>query len=139
MMKELQQSAVSTDITSHREQRQNLSPDAWSYTSLIATVARNPSRASGVNDPSLAFELLEDMKARKIRPNGMTYSALIDVCGRCKRADMALQGLRIMLRQKAEDQEYLRELRKKDGQNQNGGSFSIGRVFARQRLLPRRF
>ena len=100
----------------------HLTPDAWSYTSLIATVARKPSKASGVNDPSLAFEFLEDMKARKIRPNGMTYSALIDVCGRCKRADMALQGLRIMLRQKAEDREYLRIQQNKEKQQNNNNN-----------------
>jgi len=82
-------------------------PDAWSYTSLIATVARKPSTASGANDPSLAFTFLEEMKARNIQPNGMTYSALIDVCGRCKRCDLALQGLRMMLRQKMAEQEAL--------------------------------
>jgi pentatricopeptide repeat protein len=84
-----------------------LTPDAWTYTSLIATVARKPSAASGVNDPTLAFTLLEEMVARDIRPNGMTYSALIDACGRCGRCDLALKGLRIMLRQKAQEQEAL--------------------------------
>jgi hypothetical protein len=28
----------------------------------------------------------------KIRPNGMTYCALIDVCSRCRRSDLALKG-----------------------------------------------
>jgi pentatricopeptide repeat protein len=46
---------------------------------------------------------LHEMTSRNIRPNGMTYSALIDVCGRCRRPDLALQGLRIMLRQKASE------------------------------------
>eukprot|EP00797_Seminavis_robusta_P003562 Sro1224_g253960.2 (569) ;mRNA; r:6161-7867 len=85
-----------------------LTPDAWSFTSLIATVARKPSKASGANDPSLAFSFLQEMREQRgIRPNGMTYSALIDACGRCKRCDLALQGLRIMLRQKAAEQQIL--------------------------------
>jgi pentatricopeptide repeat protein len=78
-----------------------IEPDARTYTNLIATVARKPSSASGANDPSPAFGFLNEMTSRNIRPNGMTYSALIDVCGRCRRPDLALQGLRIMLRQKA--------------------------------------
>jgi len=93
-----------------------LTPDAWSYTSLIAAVARKASTASGMNDPSLAFEFLEEMVALNVQPNGMTYSALIDVCGRCKRCDLALQGLRMMLRQKAADQEYLRQSRDQEQQ-----------------------
>lgn len=79
-------------------------PDARTYTSLIATVARQPSDAAGRNDPTLAFTLLNEMNQRGVRPNGMTYSALIDACGRCGRSDLALQGLRIMLRQKAAEQ-----------------------------------
>jgi len=81
--------------------RSGIEADAHTYTSLIATVARKPSIASGANDPSLAFTFLNEMKSRNIHPNGMTYSALIDACGRCRRPDLALQGLRIMLRQKA--------------------------------------
>ena len=88
-------------------ERSGLKPDTWSYTSLIATVARKQSTASGANDPSLAFSLMADMNAKHIRPNGMTYSALIDACGRCGRSDLALKGLRIMLRQKASDQQTL--------------------------------
>jgi len=81
-------------------------PDATSYTTLIATVARGPSQWSGQSDPSLAFELLKEMQEQYgITPNGMTYSALIDVCGRCRRSDLALQGLRIMLRQKSQQQQ----------------------------------
>ena len=76
-------------------------PDARTYTTLIATVAQKASQASGANDPSPAFTFLNEMKTRNIRPNGATYSALIDVCGRCRRRDLALQALRIMLRQKA--------------------------------------
>jgi pentatricopeptide repeat protein len=84
-----------------------LIPDARTYTSLIATVARNPAQFYGQNDPSLAFAWLQEMTDRNVRPNGMTYSALIDVCGRCHRSDLALQGLRIMLRQKALEQKAL--------------------------------
>lgn len=78
-------------------------PDARTYTSLISTVARRDSTASGARDPDLAFALLEDMVAEGISPNGMTYCALIDVCGRCGRSDLALKGLRMMLRQKARE------------------------------------
>jgi pentatricopeptide repeat protein len=39
-----------------------------------------------------------------VQPNGMTYSALIDVCSRCSRSDLALYGLRLMLRQKSQQQ-----------------------------------
>lgn len=76
-----------------------LLPDARTYTNLIATVARKTSVAAGQNDPSLAFALLQEMKDRRVQPNGMTYCALIDAAGRCQRSDLALQGLRIMLRQ----------------------------------------
>lgn len=82
---------------------QGLRPDARTYTSLMASVARKASTASGANDPSLAFSFLKEMMAQHIRPNGMTYSALIDACGRCGRSDLALQGLRIMLRQKRKE------------------------------------
>ena len=70
-----------------------LTGDARTYTTLIATVARKQGAASGANDPSLGFSLLSEMQERNIRPNGMTYSALIDVCGRCRRSDLALNGL----------------------------------------------
>lgn len=78
-------------------------PDARTYTTLIATVARKVTAASGANDPTLAFLFLEEMKSLNITPNGMTYSALIDVCGRCRRSDLALKGLRLMLDQKVQD------------------------------------
>ena len=78
-----------------------IQPDTWTYTSLIATVARRKNQVAGENDPTIAFTLLREMQRNNIRPNGMTYSALIDVCGRCERSDLALQGLRIMLQQKA--------------------------------------
>jgi pentatricopeptide repeat protein len=76
-----------------------LQPDARTYTSLIATVARKAGQtSSGAHDPSLAFRLIKEMKDRHgLQPNGMTYSALIDVCGRCHRSDLALQALRLML------------------------------------------
>jgi pentatricopeptide repeat protein len=81
--------------------------DARTYTTLIATVARKPSSSSGVNDPTLAFSLLQEMQSLDIRPNGITYSALIDVCGRCRRNDLALKGLRLMADQKAEEHKLL--------------------------------
>jgi len=80
-------------------------PDARTYTSLISTVARRSGPRGGAMDPSLAFVLLEEMRDQyRIRPNGMTYCALIDVCGRCGRSDLALKGLRMMLRQKEEEE-----------------------------------
>jgi pentatricopeptide repeat protein len=84
-----------------------LKADQRTYTSLIATVARQPSQSAGQNDPTLAFQFLQEMRDKGIRPNGMTYSALIDVCGRCQRSDLALKGLRLLLRQKAQEQDEL--------------------------------
>jgi pentatricopeptide repeat protein len=78
-----------------------LQPDTRTYTNLIATVARKASIAAGQNDPTLAFAFLHEMKERGVVPNGMTYSALIDAAGRCQRSDLALQGLRTMLREKS--------------------------------------
>ena len=79
-----------------------LRPDARTYTILIGTVANKKASSSdsyGTHDPSLAFQLLEEMKSKhRIAPNPLTYSALIDVCGRCKRSDLALKALRLMLR-----------------------------------------
>lgn len=86
---------------------QKLKADALTYTSLIATVARRASKAAGRNDPTPAFQFLEDMRNQGIQPNGMTYSALIDACGRCRRSDLALQGLRIMLLQKTQEEKEL--------------------------------
>lgn len=85
-------------------QTAGMRPDARTYTTLIATVARKAGAASGANDPTLAFSFLQEMKDLNIRPNGMTYSALIDACGRCQRSDLALKGLRLMLDQKAQGQ-----------------------------------
>ncbi|KAG7364260.1 PPR: pentatricopeptide repeat domain containing protein [Nitzschia inconspicua] len=84
-----------------------LQPDARTYTSLIASVARKAGQtSSGTNDPSLAFRLLQEMKSvHHIQPNAMTYSALIDVCGRCKRCDLALQALRLMLDDEKQQQQ----------------------------------
>lgn len=82
----------------------NIRPDARTYTTLIATVARKATAASGAKDPTLAFSFLKEMEMKRIRPNGMTYSALIDVCGRCERSDLALKGLRLMLDQKSQEQ-----------------------------------
>lgn len=85
-----------------------LTPDARTFTTLIATVARKASAQSGSKDPSLAFAFLNEMIDLGIRPNGMTYSALIDVCARCERTDMALKGLRAMLRQKSKEKDQMR-------------------------------
>ena len=87
----------------HDMRQLRLPLDALTYTTLIATVARKRSTIAGLYDPTPAFQFLQDMQASGISPNGMTYSALIDACGRCRRSDLALQGLRIMLRQKLED------------------------------------
>ena len=85
-------------------------PDARTYTTLISTVARTPSHASGAHDVTLAFTWLQDMYTQQIPPNGMTYSALIDACGRAGRADLALKGLRTMLRQKKLGDRMLNEV-----------------------------
>lgn len=98
----------------------NVRPDARTYTSLISTVARRSGPRGGAKDPSLAFALFEEMRDQfKVRPNGMTYCALIDVCGRCGRSDLALKGLRMMLRQK-EDEE--RTLNHQGGGGGGGGN-----------------
>jgi pentatricopeptide repeat protein len=82
-----------------------IQPDVRTYTSLISTVARKQLHKTtkltfGTRDPDMAFALLyEMMQEQNLRPNGMTFCALIDVCGRCGRVDLALVGLRIMLRQ----------------------------------------
>lgn len=96
-----------------------LRPDKLTYTSLIGTVARKACNSSGLNDPSMAFSLLNEMISLKIRPNGMTYSALIDVCGRCKRSDLALKGIRIMQKQKAIEQNELRKQTKNSNQQKS--------------------
>lgn len=88
-------------------------PDARTYTILISTVARKAKHehetrdgqavAFGERDPDKAFDLLYEMIEKGIKPNGVTYCALIDVCGRCRRVDLALNGLRIMLSSKKAD------------------------------------
>ena len=98
-------------MTSHAEVKgdKSLLPDARTYTILISTVARKKKndkeardlRSGGENDPDMAFALLNRMINEGIVPNGMTYCALIDVCSRCRRIDLALNGLRIMLAQKS--------------------------------------
>ena len=77
-----------------------LRPDARTFTTLISTVARTKSQTSGAHDVTLAFAWLQEMIQEEIVPNGKTYSALIDACGRAGRPDLALKGLRTMLRQK---------------------------------------
>lgn len=84
------------------KQTTDILPDIFTYTSLISSVARRATRSSGKSDPDLAFELFDEMAYYKIKANGMAYCALIDVCGRCGRSDLALKGLRLMLREKAQ-------------------------------------
>jgi pentatricopeptide repeat protein len=64
----------------------NQQPDARTYTILISTVARKPKHtqvknvnSGGESDPDRAFELLYEMQEKGIKPNGVTFSALIDV------------------------------------------------------------
>lgn len=94
----------------------NLHPDATTYTSLISSVARRPTRSSGANDPDIAFSLFDEMvNTMNIRPNAKTFCALIDVCGRCGRSDLALKVLRMMLRKNAQDERKRRQI----GRNQH--------------------
>ncbi|KAL3811735.1 hypothetical protein ACHAXA_000237 [Cyclostephanos tholiformis] len=101
-----------TDVTGDA----SLLPDARMYTIHQSTVARKSRRggesngafsahrdvrSGGEKDPDEAFTLLYRMIGDGIAPNGMTYCALIDFCGRCGRIDLALAGLRIMLKQKS--------------------------------------
>lgn len=86
----------------HMKNNTQFRPDIRTYTSLISTVARRSTCRVGASNPDLAFSLLDEMvQIEGIRPNGMTYCALIDVCGRCRRSDLALKGLRMMLQQKS--------------------------------------
>ncbi len=87
----------------------SLMPDARTYTILISAVARKKKneneardvRSGGEKDPDMAFTILNRMISEGIAPNGMTFCALIDVCSRCQRTDMALNGLQLMLKQKS--------------------------------------
>jgi len=91
---------VALEALAHMRQYTKTRPDATTYTSLISTVARKSTRTSGAKDPDIAFALMDEMIHLQIRPNGMTYCALIDVCGRCRRSDLALKVLRMMLRRR---------------------------------------
>ena len=65
----------------------SVAPDARTYTILISTCARKSKqqqqtrdiRSGGERDPDMAFSLLERMINDGIKPNGVTYCALIDV------------------------------------------------------------
>jgi pentatricopeptide repeat protein len=97
-----------------------IKPDERTYTTLIATVARKSCRTSGKNDPTPAFSLLRDMiHEQKLRPNGITYSALIDVCSRCNRSDLALHGLRMMLQQKAQEKRLYEQQQQQENKRNN--------------------
>ncbi len=105
-----------------------LRPDARTYTILIGTVANKKASSSysyGTHDPSLAFQLLEEMRSKhRIALNPLTYSALIDVCGRCKRSDLALKALRLMLR----DERMMKQMEyhaKKNASNSNYDAASM--------------
>lgn len=89
------------DALTHMKLNTRLKPDTRTYTSLISTVARRDALASGSKDPDLAFSLFDEMiNVYGVQPNGIVYCALIDVCGRCRRSDLALKVLRMMLRQR---------------------------------------
>jgi len=98
-------------MTSHAQSKgdRSLMPDARTYTILISAVARKKKneneardvRSGGEKDPDMAFALLNRMINEGITPNGMTFCALIDVCSRCQRTDLALNGLQLMLKQKS--------------------------------------
>ncbi|GMH61870.1 hypothetical protein TL16_g05547 [Triparma laevis f. inornata] len=70
-------------------------PDTRTYTTLISTVGLGVG-VVGANNPDAAFELFEEMETEKVFPNGKTYCALINVCKRVRRPDLALRVLRLM-------------------------------------------
>jgi pentatricopeptide repeat protein len=79
----------------------NIKPDITTFTTLISTVGVPRSQTSafyGSNDPDVAFQLFERLRAPpyNLSPNGKTYCALINVCSRVRRPDLALRTLRIM-------------------------------------------
>lgn len=78
-----------------------IKPDITTFTTLISTVGVPRSETStfyGSNDPDVAFQLFERLQAPpyNLSPNGKTYCALINVCSRVRRPDLALRTLRIM-------------------------------------------
>ena len=79
-------------------------PDVLTFTTLIATVGSSKvegseNREYGANDPDKAFQLFQQMKGPtyNLQPNGKTYCALISVCSRVRRPDLALKTLRMMM------------------------------------------
>jgi len=88
----------------------HVKPDVQTYTSLISTFAQRGSSEYGVNDPYMAFYLIDRMVIEdRVIPKEKTYCTLINVCGRYGRSDLALKGLRMMLQaQKLErvEQDY---------------------------------
>eukprot|EP00979_Chaetoceros_neogracilis_P010764 scaffold2589_cov273-Chaetoceros_neogracile.AAC.7 len=108
------------------KQNTNIVPDIFTYTSLISSVARRTTRSNGKSDPDLAFELFDEMVNKyQIKANGMAYCALIDVCGRCGRSDLALKGLRMMLREKAQRQYDEKQKRKNKNYKSKGPLFRL--------------
>ena len=62
-----------------------------------------------------------------IAPNPLTYSAIIDVCGRCRRSDLALNALRLMLRdehmfRRMKQQEERRRKEQEEEVNENNSN-----------------
>ncbi|KAL3793109.1 hypothetical protein HJC23_005611 [Cyclotella cryptica] len=107
-------------MSSHAQRTgdKTIAPDARTYTILISTVARKTKqhqetrdiRSGGERDPDKAFDLLNEMISKGVHPNGITFCALIDVCSRCRRYDLALNGLRIMLSRKKVESNKPRQL-----------------------------
>jgi len=114
------------EALNHMKQNTNIVPDIFTYTSLISSVARRTTRSNGKSDPDLAFELFDEMvNDYQIKANGMAYCALIDVCGRCGRSDLALKGLRMMLREKAQRQHEEKQKQKNKTYKSKGRSFRL--------------
>lgn len=82
--------------------RHKINPDITTFTTLISTVGlpqtHNNSAIYGPNDPDVAFKLFDRLQSplHSLKPNGKTYCALINVCSRVRRPDLALKTLRIM-------------------------------------------
>lgn len=78
-----------------------IKPDITTFTTLISNVGlpqTNSSASYGSNDPDVAFQLFEKLQSPpyNLSPNGKTYCALINVCSRVRRPDLALKTLRLM-------------------------------------------
>ena len=73
-------------------------PDVQTYTSSISTFAKRSSTKYGINDPDIAFYLIDQTVTEdRVILKGKSYCALINVCGQCYRSDLALKSMRMML------------------------------------------